>query len=77
MEPVKRRIMEYLAVLHLRAQGPAGVPGQEEGNRDATPSKPGVSKGLSTRKPPTILCLVGPPGTGKTSIAQCVPSSKM
>jgi ATP-dependent Lon protease len=48
LEPVKERILEYLAVRKLRAEA-----------------------GMTTNKGP-ILCLVGPPGVGKTSIARSV-----
>ena len=47
LEEVKKRILEYLAVMQLRGQGGAEV------------------------KAP-ILCLVGPPGVGKTSIGQSI-----
>lgn len=49
MEPVKERIIEYLAVLAMRRAKDASV----------TPKGP-------------ILCFVGPPGVGKTSIVQAI-----
>jgi len=51
---IKERILEYLAVMKLRAEK------KEEG-------KP--AKGRSA---PTILCFVGPPGVGKTSIGKSI-----
>ncbi|HXN32443.1 MAG TPA: endopeptidase La [Polyangiaceae bacterium] len=51
---VKDRIIEYLAVRHLRAE--RGV--------DST------GDGAGAREP--ILCLVGPPGVGKTSLGQSI-----
>jgi ATP-dependent Lon protease len=48
LQEVKDRVLEYMAVLQLRA----------EQKKDA--------------KAPTILCFVGPPGVGKTSIGQSI-----
>jgi ATP-dependent Lon protease len=50
LEPVKKRILEYLSVLKLRSNG---------GTEAA------VSKG-------PILCFVGPPGVGKTSLGRSI-----
>lgn len=49
MDPVKERIIEYLAVMSMRREADATV----------------VPKG-------PILCFVGPPGVGKTSIVQAI-----
>ena len=49
LEDVKKRILEFIAVLQLN---------KEQGNEDM-------------RKAP-ILCLVGPPGVGKTSLGQSI-----
>lgn len=49
LDEVKKRILEFIAVLQLK---------QEQGNGDM-------------RKAP-ILCLVGPPGVGKTSLGQSI-----
>jgi len=56
LEKVKARILEHLAVMARLRQHPAGD--GEDGNR--TP----------LRGP--ILCLVGPPGVGKTSLARSI-----
>jgi ATP-dependent Lon protease len=56
LDRVKDRILEYLAVMQLRAQQDAAADGEG-------PPKVATVKG-------PILCLVGPPGVGKTSIAQ-------
>ena len=49
LEPVKKRILEYLSVLKLRSNG----------------STAAVGKG-------PILCFVGPPGVGKTSLGRSI-----
>jgi ATP-dependent Lon protease len=59
LEKVKDRILEYLAVKKLR-----------EDRRDATPAPPPVTGDTPAREP--ILCFVGPPGVGKTSLGQSI-----
>ncbi|MFM9105539.1 MAG: endopeptidase La, partial [Chloroflexota bacterium] len=56
LEKIKDRILEYLAVRTLKMEMAA----QAEGGETPAPS----------REP--ILCLVGPPGVGKTSLAQSI-----
>jgi ATP-dependent Lon protease len=58
LERAKRRILEYLAVQALRG-GQDGAPGA---GADAS----------TTSAPSPILCLIGPPGVGKTSLARSV-----
>ena len=53
LKKVKERILEYLAVMKLKARQP-----QEESSSG-----------------PTILCFVGPPGVGKTSIGKSIARS--
>ncbi|CAN5785525.1 endopeptidase La [soil metagenome] len=60
LDKVKERILEYLAVRKLKLEQVAEIP--EEDRDDAI-------KGLH-REP--ILCFVGPPGVGKTSLAQSI-----
>jgi ATP-dependent Lon protease len=57
LKDVKDRILEYLAVCRMRAE--AGRDGRASG-------ADGVDQ------PATILCLAGPPGTGKSSVAQSI-----
>jgi ATP-dependent Lon protease len=58
LEKIKERIIEYLAVMKLRAlESPEGK------------TKSGKK---AERGGPTILCFVGPPGVGKTSIGKSI-----
>lgn len=65
LEKVKERIVEYLAVLKLKHEK---VTAEEQ---EATLPDGGTTK---KNKPssPTILCFVGPPGVGKTSIGKSI-----
>jgi ATP-dependent Lon protease len=70
LEKIKERILEYLAVKKLRQErearpgqpGPAGAPVPVE--------PPRVTGDTPAREP--ILCFVGPPGVGKTSLGQSI-----
>jgi ATP-dependent Lon protease len=57
LQKVKRRILEYLAIRKLKSAKPA------EGT--AGPAGPVKTKG-------PILCLIGPPGVGKTSLGKSI-----
>lgn len=74
---VKERILEYLAVLKLHAKAlsdSASKPITEEQEKvkkkKATPIRQDI---VSTKeRQPNILCFVGPPGVGKTSIGRSI-----
>jgi ATP-dependent Lon protease len=67
MKKIKERILEFIAVRELSARnyGPAVM----EGPAPEIPAQGAPDQG-GTRGP--ILCFVGPPGTGKTSLGQSV-----
>ncbi|PWT85188.1 MAG: endopeptidase La, partial [Blastocatellia bacterium] len=63
LDKVKERIVEYLAVQKLKTQQAAEA--AAAASTDAQATKMGVIKG-------PILCFVGPPGVGKTSLGQSI-----
>ena len=63
LKDVKDRILEYLAVCRLRADvAKAGARGRTAG----------AAAAIAADQPATILCLAGPAGTGKSSVAQSI-----
>jgi ATP-dependent Lon protease len=64
LKKVKERILEYLAVLHLK-KNKQKLSGEEKKSDEA---KEKAKKAVI----PTILCFVGPPGVGKTSIGRSI-----
>ena len=63
LEKIKERILEYLAVRKLRQE--RKKPGEEAGEEEPVDH-------IRREREGVILCFVGPPGTGKTSLGQSI-----
>lgn len=64
LEKIKERILEYLAVRKLRQERKASA------EQCAVPAEP--VDHIRKEREGVILCFVGPPGTGKTSLGQSI-----
>ncbi|MBX6770340.1 MAG: endopeptidase La [Chloroflexi bacterium] len=67
LEKIKERILDYLAVKKLREMRRAPSAGPTDQSDSSGPS---AAAGEPAREP--ILCFVGPPGVGKTSLGQSI-----
>lgn len=65
LKKAKERILEFLAVMHLKGKL-SGKPKRNAGDGDGKLSKE------TEASTPTILCFIGPPGVGKTSIGKSI-----
>ncbi len=68
---IKERILEYLAVMKLRS----GLTETEAISQSQTVQSKGATEKKKSKSAPTILCFVGPPGVGKTSIGKSIARS--
>ena len=69
LKKVKERIVEYLAVMKLKAEKAQVT--QPRQDKEATKDEVPIRKATL----PTILCFVGPPGVGKTSLGKSIAKS--
>lgn len=70
---MKERILEFLAVMKLKSVADAESTAAEKNVKKDDAAKRAKSEGKAGA--PTILCFVGPPGVGKTSIGKSIARS--
>ena len=72
LKDVKDRILEYLAVCRMRTEAAAAAIGSGRGGTVGPARAKRAAAPTVADQPATILCLSGPPGTGKSSVAQSI-----
>ncbi len=73
LKKMKERILEYLAVMKLRSNISESETEKKTDEKLELPSDLEIKR--KSKSAPTILCFVGPPGVGKTSIGRSIARS--